>query len=324
MWMNILLALIMGLGVFLMVMAPQMIFVSKRSTVDRVAKMIQRGPDELAGRSFFKNVRKHGFGTALVQADLDITPIGFYRSGMLIALVAAMAAYVLTGGYAVAAFVGIMSVLLYLNWLFWRRDNRRMQYEEGLADVADAMAAGALITNTIKGSITHAAQLAPPSVREDFQHISSMVTQGASIPEAFAEPRAHRQSYSLDLLADTLFIWSTRGTTIPLAQVLHPLTKTIREMSSERRRMESELMGTRYQMMIVAVFPFFMVFFMRTAFPDFKGFFATEMGQVFQLISYSISAVGYVFAERALGGVRKVLDVQTASDGGAKGKKASA
>jgi Flp pilus assembly protein TadB len=307
----------------MMVMAPRMIFVSKRSTVDRVAKMIQKGPDELAGRSFFKNVRKHGFAIALVQAGLDITPMGFYRTGAVIAAVAGLAAYVLTGGYAVAGFVAIISIMLYLNWLFWRRDNNRMLYEEGLADVADAMAAGALITNTIKGSITHAAQLAPPAVREDFQHISSMITQGASIPEAFAEPRERRQSYSLDLLADTLFIWSTRGTTIPLSQVLNPLTKTIREMSSERRRMESELMGTRYQMILVAAFPFFMVFFMRTAFPDFRDFFTTEMGQLFQLISYSISTIGYVMAERVLGGVRKVLDVQTTSDG-AKDSQSSA
>ncbi len=313
MWTNYILALCAALGIFFIVISPRIAFARKSSTIDRVSKLMESGEIQFS-KSFVTNVRRSGLVVALAQADLDVTPAGFYRTGMIVAVAAGAGTYVMTNGIAVAFFIGFASILMYLNWLFWRRDKKKMAYEEGLADVADAMAAGALISNNLKGAISHAAGMAPEAVRSDFLSISSSIQQGATIPEAFAEVRKKRQSYSLDMLADILYMWSLRGTTVPLSEVLGPLTKSIRKMSAARRRMESELSGKRTQMIFVAVFPFFMVFFMRSLFPGFAEVFASPFGQLIQLASYSISAGGYVLSERVLGAVRKVIDIQSNSD----------
>jgi Flp pilus assembly protein TadB len=313
MWTNYLLALCAALGIFFIVISPRIAFARKSSTVDRVSKLMESGTEQFS-KSFVTNVRRNGLAVALAQADLDVTPAGFYRTGLIVAAAAGAGTYVMTNGIAVAVFIGMASILMYLNWLFWRRDKKKMAYEEGLADIADAMAAGALISNTIKGAITHAASLAPEAVRDDFLTISSSIQQGATIPEAFAEAQKKRQSYSLEMLSDILYMWSIRGTSVPLSQVLGPLTKTIRRMAAARRRMESELSGKRTQMIFVAVFPFFMVFFMRSMFPGFAEVFASPFGQLIQLASYSISAGGYVLSERVLGNVRRVIDIQSNSD----------
>ena len=72
-------------------------------------------------------------------AELPVTRAEFLRFGLLLALISAALTYTLTGAILTPLFVGAGSLLMYLQWLFWRRDALRVAYEEALADLCDRM-----------------------------------------------------------------------------------------------------------------------------------------------------------------------------------------
>ena len=126
---------------------------------------------------FFRSVSKRGLDVTLAQADLDVTPAGCVRTGILLGLVGLAGGYLVSGGLIVAAFTTVGSVVLYVYWLQWRRDEKRLEYEEALADMCDRISAGATLTSTLQGAMNHAAETAPEIVKEDFNYIASQLTQ---------------------------------------------------------------------------------------------------------------------------------------------------
>jgi Flp pilus assembly protein TadB len=306
---NFLFSLMFGFGVFLTIISLRINITKKKSTIDRIARITDVEPHVYTGGSFFTSVRKNGLSVALAQADLDVSRAGFIRTGLMLAAGVVAGGYVLTGSLIVAMFMGLGSIYMYSTWLHMRRDQRYLEYEESLADMADRLAAGALLTGTFQGALVHATELAPAILKSDFEKIANAVIQGATISEAFDPIREKRHSYSLDLLVDSLMVWSVQGTTVPLAEVLEPLSVTIRSMANERKRMESELKGARNQLLFVAVAPLMFVAILRSAGPGFGEIYASPPGIVIQLVSYSIAAIGYRLGEKQMEGVRRVLDV---------------
>ena len=304
---HLLLAAIGALGVFMLVTAP--LWGRNRQNLKRIERLSAEEAEETYG-SFTETLRKRGLGAALAQAELPVTRAGFLRFGLVLAAISAGATHLLTGSIIVPLFVGMASILIYLQWLFWRRDSLRVAYEEALADLCDRMATGAQLSNTLEGMLIHAAELAPDSLKSDFTQIANDLAQGASPGEVFARVRERRKSQALDLLLDTLLMWHSHGTTRPLAEVISPLRQSIRELSAERRKLEAELTLPRLQMLIVAVAPFGFVLLLRLSMPAIGRIYASPLGELIQVIAYSISAVGVVLGERAMGAVRKVLETE--------------
>ena len=307
---NVLLAMTGGLGVFLITLSMKAkIRTKKVNAVDRV-KGLMNEEQVYENLSFFQVARKYGFSSALIQADLDVTPAGFWRTGLILAVISSLVAYTITQG-PVALFVGFLSLGLYLNWLFSRREKRRMEFDEALTTVADAISSGASLHNTVKDAIRHSVMLSPMIMRDDLSSVSSSLIQGASVSESFRPIQEKRKSFALDLLVETLITWESKGTSISLEKALEPLSMTVREMSSTRKKCESELTATKYQMYIVAVFPLFMVLFIRTIMPGYDDAFRTPIGQALQLVSYTISGIGFILCDNILKKVRKTMDIET-------------
>ena len=108
-----------------------------------------------------------GLSLALKQADLDISKAAFMRIGLLGMAGGFALAYALLGGIMTSVFAGLVIFLLYIRWLFARRDKLLVEYEEGLADAAASMAVGAQLGGgTAHGAISNAALYAPPLVVE--------------------------------------------------------------------------------------------------------------------------------------------------------------
>ena len=311
---NLLLAFISAIGIFIIVIAPQ--WAKGRRNLSRIAAL--RGETEdsyMTGEedeSFLRSLRRSGLDVAIAQADLPVTAAGFIRFGGILALAAFAVTYVMTGGLLVSAFVAFGSIVLYVYWLHWRRDEKRLEYEEALADMCDRIAAGAMLTSTLQGAMTHAAEVAPEILQEDFNYIAGQLSQTASIRSAFGSIIRNRKSYALELISNTLEVWALRGATMPLQQVLQPLSTTIREIAAERRRMASELSGVRRQMMIVAVAPVFFVALMRFSSPALARIYASPTGELLQIVAYVISAIGFLVGQRVLQGVQKILEVEPA------------
>jgi len=121
-----------------------------------------------------------------------------------------------------------------------------------------------------------------------------------------------RRSTSLDLLVDTIAVWSNRGATIPLQQILSPLSTTFRETASERKRMQSELSGVRSQMRLVAVAPVILVALLRFSSPALATIYASPSGELLQTVAYMLALVGFLLGSRALANVSKVLEIEDA------------
>ena len=305
-------ALITGAGIFLIIVSLRWTRAGQNlkriSALRRVAdETIEIEPLE---EDFFRSVRTRGLNATLSQADLDVTPAGFIRTGILLALVGLAAGYLVSGGFLVAAFTSAGTVVLYIYWLQWRRDEKRLEYEEALADMCDRLSAGATLTSTLQGAMNHAAETAPEIVKEDFNYIASQLTQTASVKTAFNDVVKRRGSYSLALMADTLAVWSLRGATISLQEVLAPLSNTIRTVAMEGRRMNSELTRARWQLFIVAIAPAMFVLLLRLTSPAMDRMYSSPTGQLVQVVGYSIAVSGFLLGQRVMQRVRRVLEVE--------------
>jgi Flp pilus assembly protein TadB len=311
---NLLLAFITGIGILLIFLA--LGSQQKPSGFERIERL-SRGysASEAAPESdddFVRALRKRGLAAAIAQADLPVTPAGFLRVGLAIALLATLIAFLLSGALVVSLFVGALGFVLYVQWLFQRRDARRLEYEEALADLCDRLGVGAQLYGTLKGTVTHAAEMAPEAVKEDFSYIASQITGGASLRAAFEAVQRARASYSLDLLVDTLAVWQGRGATIPLHEILDPLSTTIRETAAERKRMFAELSLARNQMRLVAIAPLIFVGLLRFSSPAMARVYSSFLGQVVQMTAYAIALLGFVLGQRALSNVARVLEIEEA------------
>ena len=312
---NILLAFIAAIGVLLTVLSLR--WPQGQSQLRRIDMLKHAGLEDeeqvfmQEDGQFFQTARARGLDAAIGQADLPVTAAGFIRFGLLLMLVGFSLTYVMTGGWLVSVFVTAGVLVLYIYWLHWRRDEKRLEYEEALADMCDRISAGAMLTATLQGAMTHAADVSPEIMKEDFNYIAGQLSQGASIRQAF-DPIIHRRrSYALELIKETLEVWALRGAAISLQDVLHPLSKTIREISGTRRRMVSELSGVRRQMMIVAIAPLFFVALLRVSSPALSNVYNSALGQLMQVVAYTISAVGFLLGQRLVMNVQKFLEIES-------------
>ena len=309
---HILGALIAGAGIFVAIISLRW---SRAGQNLRRISELRRTADETLDvepmeDDFFRSVSKRGLNITLAQADLDVTPAGFVRTGILLGLVGLAGGYLVSGGLIVAAFTTVGSVVLYVYWLQWRRDEKRLEYEEALADMCDRISAGATLTSTLQGAMNHAAETAPEIVKEDFNYIASQLTQTASVKTAFGDVVKRRGNYSLAIMADTLEVWSLRGATISLHDVLAPLSGTIRAIAMEGRRMNSELTRARWQLFIVAIAPAGFVLLLRLTSPAMDRIYASMTGQIVQIVAYTIAVTGFLLGQRTMRRVRRVMEVE--------------
>ncbi len=309
---HILGALIAGAGIFVAIISLRW---SRAGQNLRRISELRRTADETLDvepmeDDFFRSVSKRGLNITLAQADLDVTPAGFVRTGILLGLVGLAGGYLVSGGLIVAAFTTVGSVVLYVYWLQWRRDEKRLEYEEALADMCDRISAGATLTSTLQGAMNHAAETAPEIVKEDFNYIASQLTQTASVKTAFGDVVKRRGNYSLAIMADTLEVWSLRGATISLHDVLAPLSGTIRAIAMEGRRMNSELTRARWQLFIVAIAPAGFVLLLRLTSPAMDRIYASMTGQIVQIVAYTIAVAGFLLGQRTMRRVRRVMEVE--------------
>jgi len=310
---HILGALIAGAGLFVAVISLR--WNRTGQNLKRITSLRRSAEETMEVESpeedFFRSVSQRGLDLTLAQADLEVTPAGFVRTGILLGLVGLAMGYLVSGGMLVSVFTAVGAIVLYVYWLQWRRDERRLLYEEALADMCDRIAAGATLTSTLQGAMNHAAETAPEIVKEDFNYIASQLTQTASVKTAFIDIVKRRGSYSLALMADTLEVWSLRGATISLQEVLAPLSGTIRAVALEGRRMNSELTRARWQLIIVAIAPAGFVLLLRLTSPSMDRVYASLTGQIVQVVAYTIAAAGFLLGQRTMRRVRRVMDVES-------------
>jgi Flp pilus assembly protein TadB len=247
---------------------------------------------------------------AIKQADLPVTKSSFIRIGVIGFLGGFALFYAMLGGIITAVFAGLMIVLLYIRWLFTRRDRLAMEYEEALADAAASMAVGARLGGgTAHGAISNAAQYAPDRVAHDLDLVARRLVQGEDLATAFKPVQMRRQSPMLNILVNTLIGWDRFGSERPLEDVLEPLTETIRENASTRKKATADLTGVRTQMQVLAVAPFVLAALMRFSSLDYARFYASWEGELTMMGAFLMSVIGVVIGERMLNEVNQIMNL---------------
>jgi len=316
-WETLVLAGGLAIGVFIIFMA--FARVSFKSTGEQRLKKLKETekeagaviPNPQAGvREFTQNWRAQGLERAIKQADLDVSPTAFLRAGLVGTLGGFAVTYALLGGILTAVFAGLVVFFLYLRWLFIRRDQRMIEYEEALADAASSMAVGARLGGgTAHSAISNAAKYAPPAVSKDLEMVSRRLVQGEDLETAFQPIQARRQSPMLDIVVSTIAGWDRHGSDRPLEEVLEPLTETIRENAATRKKANAELTGVRTQMQVLAAAPFVLAALMRFTSLDYARFYGSFWGEVTMMGAFLLSLTGVVIGERMLNEVNQIMDM---------------
>ena len=305
-------SLLFGVGVFFIALSPS--WRRAKQDMERIDELRQIGIDAPVGEiPLIQDISKRGLEKALAQAGLPVTPAQFIRFGLIIGLVSAASILSLVGSLIVAVFVGLGSVVLYVRWLYDRREQLRMGYEEAIGRACEYMGVGAQADDTLEGAMKHSLELVDPILRDDVDEVINLLSQNASVTKSFAGIQKKRQSQALDFLAETLIIWDKRGSKLSLKDVLSPLRLIIQKNVSTQQKMDAELSGPKRTMIIVAIAPIIFVVLMRLSSPAYAQYYTTPQGELLQIVSYSIAMIGLVFGERALKQVRKVIEID-ASD----------
>ncbi len=298
-----------GLGVFFIVLSPT--WGRAKRGLDRMDEIREAADDTPVGDvSFVADLRKRGLDKALAQAGLPVTPAQFIRFGVLIAVISGSLILSLIGSFIVAGFVTAGSIVLYVRWLYGRRDQVRMDYEKAVGSACEFMGVGAQRSNTVEGALSHSLDLVDPILRDDFEEVINLLQQNASLSNSFAQVQRKRQSQSLNMLAETLIVWSGRGSKQSLTDVLSPLRLSIQKSTSTVLKMDAELSGPKRSMIIVAIAPIIFVVMLRLSSPAIANFYSTLTGELLQIIAYSISIIGVILGERSLERVRKVIEIE--------------
>lgn len=185
-----------------------------------------------------------------------------------------------------------------------------MEYEEALADAAASMAVGARLGGgTAHGAISNAAQYAPDRVAHDLELVARRLVQGEDLATAFKPVQMRRQSPMLNILVNTLIGWDRFGSERPLEDVLEPLTETIRENASTRKKATADLTGVRTQMQVLAVAPFVLAALMRFSSLDYARFYASWEGELTMMGAFLMSVIGVVIGERMLNEVNQIMNL---------------
>ena len=254
---------------------------AEQTDLDRVSALLDADKLSYKQQNFIKTARKYGLETAIGQANLNVSKAVFIRDGMIIMAVLMAAGWIASNNFVVMLTLGGISWFAYIMWLFERRDKQGLEYEEALADMADRMASGAAIHTVIRDTLDHAIRMAPAIVKTDFELILTNLNQGAKFDEAIQEVKKKRHSTSLNLLLDTLETWEYKGSAVPLADVLHPLTETIRSHMRARQKVNADLQTQKSTLYIITASPFVFMIAMRLFFPDSREAYQTPLGTFF-------------------------------------------
>jgi len=214
----------------------------------------------------------------LTEADLEVTAGEFLRVSLLVGGGVALAAYLVTTAWAPALLGFAVGGLVYYTYLADRRDRRRQDYQDGLVDVIGLLGYG------------------PEIAREDWAQVNARIRTGIPVEDALMELSRRRRDPILDTVAQTLVVVSKQGGRLSVALI--GLQDTVRERVRIRRRVQAEQSQPMWELRLVAALPFLAVPVLRAVAEEYVAFWQTPLGQLFLLLSWGLTIVGFLVAQR--------------------------
>ena len=299
---NVLLAVLVAAGMFALTVA----LLSQRPVqLSETEKLFGAGSAELAWPDRLQR--------RLDLARIEMTVATFLPMLVMLALLAGLAAYLVSGAWLAGVLGTVLGVMGYWLYLAQKADQVLETYEEELPQVLARLVAGARLGNNLSVAAEHVARFGPPLCREDWAYIAAQLRGNATPEQVFKVVSLRRGSQLLNSILELLLLQQARKT--PLIEALPMIQESLEDRVRTIRRARTKMKGPIRELWIVCAAPFAAVLVLRLMSPEFTAIYGTALGQVILLVGWGMATVAFSLAHRSFS---QALRRETDFSGGLK------
>lgn len=283
---NVLFAALFGAGLFALVAA---LLYRPPVNLSQVERLYGGGLETL---TLFQRLQR-----ALDTARFNLSVGEFLRVSLVLAVLAGLAAYLITGAILPSLLCGVLGGLIYWQYLSAKAAKAIEDYEDQLPQVVARLITGAKLGNTLRGAAEHAARFGPPLCRDDWAYLAGQLDAKADLEQVLRVVSQRRGSQLLNSVFELLLLQHQRGT--GLSDVLPLIQESLAERIKMVRHARTKMHGPIRELWIVCAAPFVAVLLTRMLSPAFASVYSTWQGQLLLLAGWGIDILAFLFAYRA-------------------------
>lgn len=293
---NVLLAALVGVGLFALTTA---LLAERPVNLFETEKLFGTGTAELGWSARLQR--------RLDLARLNLTVGTFLPLLVMLALLAGLGAYLVSGAWLAGVMGAALGAAGYWMYLAQKADRALEAYEEELPQVLARLIAGARLGNSLALAAEHVSRFGPPLCREDWAYIAAQLRGNAPAEQVFRVVSLRRCSQLLNSILELLLLQQERKT--PLSEMLPLIQVSLEERVRMVRRARTKLKGPIRELWIVCAAPFVAVIVLRVLSPEFTAIYRTAVGQALLVAGWGITLITFIAAHRAFSqALRKETD----------------
>ena len=242
------------------------------------------------------------FSNYLAMSGVKLRATEFVWSWVIIAIVPALLAFLLSDNLITALGVGIIGLAIPPILVQRSKKKRQNEFNKQLGDSLSIM------ENCIKAGFSFqqamesiAADMQPP-ISTEFQKTLREVQYGISLSEALRHMVDRVKNKDLDLLVSSVLISAQVGGN--LSDIMEVISDTVQDRLKIKADVRVLTTSGRFSGIIIGLLPVFIMLFLMLINPDyFNSFVASDIGKIMLTASVVLEAIGFL-------AIRKIIDIK--------------
>ena len=242
------------------------------------------------------------FSNYLAMSGVKLRATEFVWSWVIIAIVPALLAFLLSDNLITALGVGIIGLAIPPILVQRSKKKRQNEFNKQLGDSLSIM------ENCIKAGFSFqqamesiAANMQPP-ISTEFQKTLREVQYGISLSEALRHMVDRVKNKDLDLLVSSVLISAQVGGN--LSDIMEVISDTVQDRLKIKADVRVLTTSGRFSGIIIGLLPVFIMLFIMLINPDyFNSFVASDIGKIMLTASVVLEAIGFL-------AIRKIIDIK--------------
>jgi len=289
--MNILLAMIGSVGVTLIVLAfVDLLFPGgKKGEGEIRLQVLPTQKKTKQTMNFFGRLE-----VMLFQAHANISVTEFIMVSLMVGGLLGVLIYLTTRALIVSIIMLVAGGVLYYLYLLQRREKLSMEYENLQPQVAYMMLAQFNAKgNNLMAVLEYLATGGPELIRDDWKEVWASMSSSETDYSRINKVLSFRNSPSFTKLVEIVLMF--RDNVQSMTKVLVDVRKMIAEDVEIARENNSTIYSAKSQLTYVACMPVGLTIVFSLMMPQYADFYASFIGQIVVLISWSLCAGAYFF-----------------------------
>ena len=242
------------------------------------------------------------FSNYLAMSGVKLRATEFVWSWVIIAILPALLAFLLSNNLITALGVGIIGLAIPPILVQRSKKKRQNEFNKQLGDSLSIM------ENCIKAGFSFqqamesiAADMQPP-ISTEFQKTLREVQYGISLSEALRHMVDRVKNKDLDLLVSSVLISAQVGGN--LSDIMEVISDTVQDRLKIKADVRVLTTSGRFSGIIIGLLPVFIMLFIMLINPDyFNSFVASDIGKIMLTASVVLEAIGFL-------AIRKIIDIK--------------